>query len=81
MPAQEPDQPKDMTDYSKLLRDAGFPRGMPQFMAIYGLQFPSEIDKAKEIINECLNDEQKEWEGCDRNTGTEPSHLCYKSNC
>ena len=76
MTAQEPIQPKDKTD-SKWLRDAGYPLGMPQFMAIRGLQFPFEVDKAKELINKFRNDEQKKWEACNRNTGTEPSKVFY----
>lgn len=76
MATQNPLQPKDKTD-SKWLRDAGYPGGMPQFMTSYGLRFPDEIDKAKELINGFRNDDQEKWEAS--NTSNEPSQCCYKS--
>ena len=74
MATQTPLQPKDKTD-SKWLRDAGYPGGMPQFMTSFGLQFPDEIDKAKELINGFRNDDQEKWETSNTNTSNEPSQV------
>jgi hypothetical protein len=54
-------EPKDKSN-SKWLRDAGYSGDIRQFMISYGLKFPDEIDKAKELIDEFRKEDQKEWE-------------------
>ena len=61
-------EPKDKSD-SKWLRDAGYSRGIPEFMISYGLKFPDDIDEAKNLINEFRKAEQEEWETANAKTG------------
>ena len=57
-------QPKDKSD-SKWLRDAGY-RGMPEFMASYGLKDPEDWDDAKKILAKLRDEQQREWEAKQR---------------